>query len=45
MIDQPVAEPAGDLGLQRFDLLGLELDHFAGAQIDQMVVMLSRICS
>src|SRR5258705_11704488 len=39
VIDQLVAELAGDLGLQFLDLLGGELDHLAVAQIDQMVVM------
>ena len=42
MIDQLVAELARDLGLQPFDLLRLEFDHLAGAQIDQMVVVDSR---
>ena len=39
MVDQPVAELARDLGLQLFDFFRLEFDHFAAAQIDQMVVM------
>src|SRR6266516_3909539 len=39
VIDQLVAELAGDLGLQFLDFLGGELDHLAVAQIDQMVVM------
>src|SRR5262245_5641576 len=39
MVNQFVAEPASDLGLQLFDLLGLEFDNLAIAQIDQMVVM------
>src|SRR6266550_8829259 len=39
VVDQPVAELAGDFGLQALDLLGLELDHLAGAQVDQVVVM------
>src|SRR5829696_5658878 len=39
VIDQTVAELARDLGLQPLDLLGLEFDHLAGAQIDQMIVM------
>src|SRR6478609_1510578 len=42
VIDQFVAELAGDLGLQFLDLLGGELDHLAVAQIDQMVVMAVR---
>src|SRR3954466_2862864 len=39
VIDQLVAELAGNLGLQFLDLLGGELDHLAVAQIDQMVVV------
>src|SRR5262245_17353665 len=39
VIDQAVAEPARDLGLQPLDLLRLELDHLAGAQVDQMIVV------
>src|SRR5215212_1014494 len=39
VIDQLVAELAGNLGLQFLDLLGGELDHLAVAQIDQVVVM------
>src|SRR6188472_2585405 len=39
VIDQLVAELAGDLGLQLLDLLVGEFDHLAVAQIDQMVVM------
>src|SRR3954464_5913444 len=39
VINQLVAELAGDLGLQLLDLLGGELDHLAVAQIDQMIVM------
>ena len=39
VIDQLVAELAGDLGLQPLDLLGLELDDLAGAQVDQMIVV------
>src|SRR5262245_62316637 len=39
MVDQLVAELASNFRLQALDLLGLELDHFAGAQIDEMVVM------
>src|SRR2546430_13271677 len=39
VIDQLVAELAGDLGLQFLDFLGGELDHLAVAQIDQVVVM------
>src|SRR5262245_64785857 len=39
VIDQLVAELAGDLGLQFLDLLGGELDHLAVAQIDQVVMV------
>src|SRR5215813_6668536 len=39
VIDQPVAELAGNLGLQLLDFLAGELDHLAVAQIDQVVVM------
>ncbi len=39
MIDEPIAQPAGDVGLQTLDLLGLELDHSPAPQIDQMVVV------
>ena len=39
MIDQLVAEPAGDLRLQLLDLLVGELDHLAVAQIDQVIVV------
>src|SRR6185295_12388076 len=39
MVDQLVAEFACDFGLPTLDLFGLEFDHFAGAQVDQMVVM------
>src|ERR1700730_15895774 len=39
VIDQFVAEFAGDFGLQFFDFLGGEFDHLAVAQIDLMVVM------
>src|SRR5262249_40408286 len=39
VIDQLVAELAGDLGLQLLDFLGRELDHLAITQIDQMVMM------
>src|SRR5580693_3238284 len=39
VIDQLVAELAGDFGLQLLDLLRGELDHRAVAQIDQMVVV------
>ena len=39
MVDQLVAELAGDLRLQLFDFLGGELDHLAVAQIDQMIVV------
>src|SRR3954469_8827409 len=39
VVDQLVAELAGDFGLELFDLLGGELDHLAVTQIDEMVVM------
>src|SRR3954452_5864331 len=39
VIDQLVAELAGDLGLQLLDFLGGELDHLAVSQIDQVVVV------
>src|SRR4029079_4173094 len=39
VIDQSVAELAGDLGLQFLDFLGGEFAHLAVAQIDQMVVV------
>src|ERR1700710_2452578 len=39
VIDQLVAELAGDLGLQFLDFLGSEFDHLAVAQIDQVIVM------
>src|SRR3981189_1377116 len=39
VIDELVAELAGDLGLQLFDFLGGEFDHLAAAQIDQMIVV------
>src|SRR5712692_4213417 len=39
VIDQLVAELAGDFSLQLLYLLGGEFDHLAVAQIDQMVVM------
>ena len=41
VIDDPVAEPAGDLGLQRLDLLGAELDDVAGLEVDEVVVVLA----
>src|SRR5260370_40180148 len=39
MIDQLIAELAGDFGLQLFDFFVGEFDHLAVAQIDQMIVM------
>ena len=39
MIDQLVAELAGDLRLELLDLFRGELDHLAVAQIDEVVVM------
>ena len=45
MVDQPVTEPPRHLRLQALDLLGLELDHLAGAQVDQVTWWVSGICS
>ena len=42
MVDEIVAELVGDGALQLFDLLVAELDHAAGLQVDQMVVMVAR---
>src|ERR1051326_1791363 len=39
VIDQAITEPAGDLRLQALDLVRLELDHGAGAQVDEMIVV------
>src|SRR5712691_217466 len=39
VIDQPIAQAPGHLGLQPLDFFRLELDHLAGAQIDEMVVV------
>src|SRR5215467_11151154 len=39
VIDQTIAEPARNLGLQPLDLLRLKFDHFAGAQVDEVIVM------
>src|SRR5215510_6354731 len=39
MIDQLVAQLPGDIRLQALDLLGLELDHLAGAQVDEVVMV------
>src|SRR5262249_56273133 len=39
MTDQPITQAPRDVGLQAFDVFGLKLDHLAGAQIDEMVVM------
>jgi len=39
VIDQLVAQLAGDFRLQAFDLFRLEFDYLAGAQINQMVVV------
>src|SRR3954470_8741690 len=38
-IDQPVTQAPRHLGLQPFDILRLELDHFAVAQVDEVVVV------
>ena len=40
MVDQPEAEALGDRLLQPLDLLVAELDHVAGAEVDQVVVVL-----
>ena len=42
VIDQLVAEPRRHLALQRLDLFVAELDHAAGLQVDEMIVMLAR---
>src|SRR5437868_8488286 len=42
MIDQLIAEFAGDKALQLFDLLVAKLDHATGLHVDQMVVMVGR---
>src|SRR5262245_16245774 len=39
MVDQPVAEAPRDIGLEPFNVFRLKFDHFARAQIDEMVVM------
>src|SRR4051812_12322538 len=39
MVDEAEAEPLGDLLLQGFELVVGELDHIAGLDVDQMVVM------
>src|SRR5262249_22647447 len=39
MVDQAITEAPRDVGLQAFDVFRLKLDHLAGAQIDEMVVM------
>src|SRR5438876_7683268 len=39
MVDQSIAKPPRDLRLQSLDVFRLELDHFAGAQIDKMIVV------
>src|ERR1700757_2616392 len=39
VIDQAIAELAGDFGLQFLDFLGGELDHLAVAKVDQMIVV------
>src|SRR5688500_18189055 len=41
VVDQLVAELAGDSLLDGLDLLAAELDHMPGAQVDQMVVVLT----
>src|SRR5688572_25887096 len=39
VVHQAVAEAAGDFGLKRLDLLGAELDHVAGLEVDEVVVV------
>jgi hypothetical protein len=39
VIDETIAQAARHLGLQPLDFLRLELDDFAGAEIDQVVVV------
>jgi hypothetical protein len=39
VIDESIAEAFGDLLLQGFDPLVAELDHFAGVDIDQVIMM------
>src|SRR5690554_143620 len=41
VMDDLVAELAGDLVLQLLDAVGLEFDHVAGVDVDQMVVMVA----
>ena len=41
MSGDPIAQPAGDFVLQAFDLGTAELDHVAGFQVDQVVMVLS----
>ena len=45
VVDELVAERRATSALQLLDLLGLEFDHLAGAQIDQMIVMGLGNCS
>ena len=42
MTDQPETMVERDLALQLLDLLALELDHPAAADVDQMIVMIVR---
>src|SRR6266699_4847330 len=39
MVDQPITEAPRDVGLEAFDVFGLKFDHFARAEIDEVVVM------
>ena len=39
MVDQAITEAPGNVGLEAFDIFGLKFDHFARAQIDEVVVM------
>src|SRR5947207_9786553 len=38
MVDQPITEAPGDVGLEAFDIFGLKFDHFARARIDDVLV-------
>src|SRR4051812_33211024 len=39
MVDEAVAEPAGDFGLERLDLFRAEFENGAGFEIDQVIVV------
>src|SRR5262245_7929019 len=42
VVDQTITEPPRDLGLKALDVLRLELDDLASAQIDQVIVVAFR---